>query len=516
MDWEPGDEQYSDRPVVVTDKMRLSTLIRVAYLGARLELSEQIRERVVACRRHLESALSQGVAVYGANTGVGALCSVKVAPEQARELSRNVILSHACGVGEPLPPRLARAILVAAVLNFSRGLAGVRIELVDALLRLLNEDLTPYIPAQGSVGSLTHMAHVGLTLLGQGEAFIGEELVSAEVGLRRIGMEPIEFAALEGLALVNGTPSVVGIGTVAIHDAFYLSRWADVSASMALEALQGNPSAFDPRVHAARPHPGQMKVASNILRLVKGSEILYGGPRTKLQDGLSLRTIPQVHGACRDSIARASEVVGVELNSATSNPLIFGNEEEVEVLAACNAHGEPMAQCLDVMTAAVAELGNISERRTDRLLNAHVSGLPPFLAAPGGLHSGLMIAQYVSAYLVAENKILSHPVSVDSIPMSAMQEDHVTMGTLAALNAHRVVRNVQRVIAIELLVAAQGLEFRRPAAPGVGVKATYEAIRQFIEPLEGDRLLSTDIERLFEFVRRGAWLDQLENLVGAL
>ena len=515
--WQPGDEQYSDRNVELSEEsFRLSSLIRVAYHQADLRLSDSVAKRVRDGRTHFEAALAAGTPIYGSNTGVGALSELSIAPEDSIRLSRNIVVSHACGVGDPLPAQLVRAIMVAQVCNFGRGHSGVRLELVERILALLNSELTPYVPSRGSVGSLTHMAHVGLTLLGLGQAYWKNEVVPASEGLRLAGLEPIVLEAGEGLAMVSGTSSIVGIGAVAIHDAYYLARWADLAGSMSLEALRGNPAALDPRVHAARPHQGQSRVAANILKLVAGSELLYGEHSRNLQDGLSLRTIPQVHGACRDVIGRAADIVTTELNSATSNPLVFESDGQVDVVSACNSHGEPMAQCLDAMTAAVAELGNISERRTDRTLNAHVSRLPAFLAPPGGLHCGLMIVQYVSAYLVAENKVLAHPVSVDSIPMSAFQEDHVVMGTLAAINAHRVVRNAQRVIAAELLAAAQGLEIHKPRKAGAGVAATLEAIRTFIEPLEEDRILSEDLERLYEFVRRGAWLDQLQEIVGEL
>lgn len=474
-----------------------------------LVLGEPVREKIATSRRTLEHLLARGDRIYGTTTGVGGLSHLDVPPERQADLSRNIILSHACGVGPRLSDPLVRAIMFGAVMNLSQGYSGVRLELVERLVELLNRGVVPCVPSQGSVGSLTHMAHVGLALMGQGQARLGERVLPAAEALAEVGLEPFEMAAGEGLSMVSGTPSIVGIGGLAVLKARRLLRWADLAAAMSYEALQGNPGAFDERVHWVRPHPGQMAVASNLRRLTAGSQLLG---THRLQDCLSLRTTPQVHGACRETVHRAAETLQRELNSATDNPLIF----EEGAVSACNAHGEPMAQCLDVCTTALAELGNIAERRTDRMLNYHVSGLPPFLCGGGGLNSGLMIPHYVSAYLVAENKILAHPVSVDSIPMSAFQEDHVNMGTMSALMAYRVATNVERILAVELLSAAHALEHLRPLVPGAAVAATVGRIWEEVRPVTEDRALSADIQKLADFVGGSDWIEQLERDVGAL
>ncbi|MGE0490031.1 MAG: histidine ammonia-lyase [Vulcanimicrobiota bacterium] len=487
--------------------LTLDDLAAVAASEVQVSLGEYRRHRLEESRQNLLDLLAQGVPIYGTSTGVGGLSEVRLAPEDYPRLSRNIILSHACGVGEPLSVEVVRAILFAAAVNLSLGFSGVRVVLVERLLEFLNRGLAPVMPAQGSIGSLTHMASTGLVLMGEGKADYRGALFSGGEALAMAGLVPLELAEGEGLSLISGTPSIVGIGGLAVGRALQVARLADLAAACSFEALRGNPSAFDERVHAVRPHPGQVKVARNLRQLTAGSALL---DTARLQDCLSLRTTPQVHGSSRQTIERAAQTFNIELNSATDNPLIFPGR----ALSACNAHGEPMAQCLDGVTAALSELGNISERRIDRMLNYHVSGMPPFLVTQSGLNSGLMMPQYVAAYLVAENKILSHPVSVDSIPMSAFQEDHVNMGTMSALMALRVVINVEKIFAIELLTAAQGLRFRVPLAPGVAAALASQKVWETVPPVDEDRALGEEIERLASVLSQRRWLDEVEAACG--
>lgn len=494
------------KALIIDDQpLTLQDLTSIASDHRHVTLGESRRQRVEVCRGHLLDLLEAGHPIYGTTTGVGGLSTVKLAPHQYRALSANIVRSHACGVGDPLSREVSRAILFATAVNLGQGYSGVRVKLIEALIDLLNCGITPIMPNQGSIGSLTHMAAAGLVLMGEGRAEYQGAVVSGAEALKLAGLAPLELAEGEGLSLISGTPSIVGIGGLAVGRAQQILRLSDLTAAASFEALRGNASAFDERVHAVRPHPGQIRVAANLRRLTAGSELLGGG---QLQDCLSLRTTPQVHGSSRQTIKRARDTLRIELNSATDNPLIFPGE----ALSACNAHGEPMAQCLDGVTAALSELGNISERRIDRMLNMHVSGLPPFLVDSSGLHSGLMMPQYVAAYLVAENKILSHPVCVDSIPMSAFQEDHVSMGTMAALMAFRVVVNVEKILAIEMLTAAQALRFREPLKPGKPVAAAAAKVWQTIDPIEHDRPLGEDIERLAEVLRQRSWLGEINAL----
>ncbi|MHB2018324.1 MAG: histidine ammonia-lyase [Candidatus Xenobia bacterium] len=493
--------------------MTLDDVVRVARRGEPLVLSSEAWERVARSRQVLEGLIAAGTRIYGVTTGVGDLAHTPVTVALASELSANIVMSHACGVGEPLLPEQARAIVTCAVYNFAQGHSGVRLELVSGLVDLLNHDVVPWIPGQGGMGSLTHMAHVGLVLMGMGEAWHAGRLMPGGEALQAAGLEPLTLREKEGLALVNGTVSKTGLGSLLLYDAERLARWADAIGAMSFEALCGIPVALDARIHAVRPHPGQNRSAASLRRLIEGSEIIARHEGERLQDPLSLRAMPQVHGACRDALARAIEVLNVELNSATDNPLVF---DEGAVLSGCNAHGEPLALVFDQAAVAIAELAAISERRTDRLVNRHVSGLPPFLVTESGVSCGFMIPQYVAASLVAENKVLCHPISVDSIPTTAFQEDHWSMGTPGVLKAGRVLQNAQKVLAIELVTAAQALEFHRPHRPGAGTRVLYEMVREAIPAWQTDRVFYPDLHRAIKEVTSGNWLERLEAAVGSL
>ncbi len=492
----------------------MDQVVDVARHRHPLSVPPEVAQAVARSRRLLEGLIAGGTRMYGVTTGVGALSQTPVSPAQACRLSENIIMSHACGVGDPLSEEQVRAIMACAVANFGQGRSGVRPALVETLVAMLNAGVTPRVPRQGGMGSLTHMAHVGLVLFGLGEAWFGGRLVSGREAMTAAGIALLPLAEKEGLSLVNGTVSKTGLASLILYDARRLACWADVAGAASFEALRGVPAAFDPRIHEARPHPGQVRVARNLLALTRESELLDQGQR--LQDALSLRAMPQVHGACRDQIEHAVTVVTRELNAATDNPLLFEEAGGPGVaLSGCNAHGEPIALVLDSVCVALTELSSISERRTDRLVNHHVSGLPPFLVRGSGLSSGFMIPQYVSASLVAENKVLSHPISVDSIPTTALQEDHWSMGTPGALKAHQVLLNAWKVVAIELLTACQALEFR-PGRMGRGTRAAYEAVRSQVARWDEDRVFYPDLDAVIGGVTGEAWLRQVETAAGSL
>jgi histidine ammonia-lyase len=489
----------------------------VAVLGEEARLSPGAHERMRSARELLESI--QGEHTYGVNTGFGRFVSARIPDELAVELQVRLLRSHACGVGEPYPDDVVRAALLLRANTLAKGFSGARIETVELALACLNRGVLPVVPARGSVGAsgdLAPLAHLALPLVGEGEAWVdGERLEGAEA-LRRAGLEPITLATKEGLSLVNGTQFMSSMAALGVVRARRLARTADLACALSLEALQGSRTSFQAAVHRTRPLKGQRDAAANVWRLLEGSAIIESHRWCdKVQDAYSLRCAAQVHGACRDLLEYVEATVAVELNSATDNPLVL--LEEGEIVSNGNFHGQPLAFALDALSMAVAELASISERRTERLVNPSLSdGLPPFLVTEGGLNSGFMIPQYVAASLVSENKVLAHPASVDSIPTSAGQEDHVSMGNAAGLKALRVLDNAERALAIELLAGAQAVEFLAPLAPGQGVQATHDIVRSLSPRLVEDRSLSVDIERVASAIRSGQVVDAVEAEIGAL
>lgn len=502
--------------VIDGNQKTIENVVAVARNGSKVKLSEGIKEKISKCRLLVEKFVAEERVVYGITTGLGELCKVSVPANQLSKLSRNIIMSHACGMGDPLPNDQVRAIMFSAILNFSHGHSGVRIETVETLVNMLNHGVTPFVPSQGSVGYLTHMAHISLVMIGLGEASYNGQLYSGREAMEQAGIDTLRLEAKEGLSLVNGTVCMTGISALVIYDAVQLVKWADITGAMSFEALKGTKYAFDKRINDLRPYKGQSKVANNLLLLLEESEIVEKYKDYRVQDALSLRAMPQVHGACRDKIEHAQEIISIELNAATDNPLIFETEAGGISISACNAHGEPLAQTMDSLAIAVSALGNISERRIDRLVNPHVSELPAFLVENSGLNTGFMIPQYVAASLVAENKVLSHPISVDSIPMSAYQEDHVSMGTPAALKASQVVSNVQKVVSIELLTATQALEFHHPLQFGVGTSLIYKLVRKQIPAWTEDRVFYPDLQKTNKIVEESQWIDLVEQQIGML
>jgi histidine ammonia-lyase len=492
----------------------------VAVGGAAVALSDLGRERVNAARALVEEAAhGPQEHTYGINTGFGRFVNRTIPPELTDELQLRLLRSHACGVGEPYPDDVVRGAMLLRANALAKGYSGVRVETIELLLAVLGAGIVPHVPARGSVGAsgdLAPLAHLALPLVGEGAATLDGQTVDGRAALEAAGLQPIELAAKEGLSLINGTQFMTAMASLILMRALRLAEAADIACAMSLEALQGTPTSFHPAIHEARPHPGQGASAAHLRELLAGSAIVESHRWCdKVQDAYALRCAPQVHGASRDLLDYVEATVTVELNAATDNPLVL--REEGEIVSAGNFHGQPLAFALDSLALAVAELANISERRVERLVNPALSeGLPPFLVEEGGLNSGFMIPQYVAAALVSENKVLAHPASVDSIPTSAGQEDHVSMGNAAGLKALRVLDNVERALAIELLAGTQAIEFLAPLQPGAGVRAVHDAVRERSPRLTEDRSLSGDIELVAEAIRSGAIVAAAESEVGAL
>jgi histidine ammonia-lyase len=513
-------------PIIVGRPLTLEGLEAVARGGAPVTLDDEARARVARSRAAIDAVAARGDAaplVYGVNTGFGALSETRISAADIRSLQRNLVRSHATGVGPDLPTPEVRGMLLLRAQVLSLGYSGVRPELVELLLAMLNAGVHPRIPAQGSVGAsgdLAPLAHLALPMIGEGEARLGEgEAMAGGDAMRRAGLAPIVLEAKEGLALINGTQLMASLGTLALLDAERLARVADVAGAMSLEALEGSSRPFDERLHAIRPHPGQALVAANMRALLTDSEIMKSHESCgRVQDAYSLRCIPQVHGATRDALAWVRGVLEREVNAVTDNPSVLPREDGgAEVVSGGNFHGQPLALALDLAAIAVAELANISERRVEQLVNPALStGLTPFLAPASGLHSGFMIAQVTSAALVSENKVLCHPASVDSIPSSAGREDHVSMGSVSARKLQQVVANARHSLAIEILTAAAGLDQRAPLSPSRGVAAARACVREVVPPFTEDRPLYGDIARVAELVQSGALLRRTEQRVGPL
>jgi len=491
----------------------------VAVGEASVELDDSAREKLRAARTVVEDALRKDEPTYGVTTGFGRFVSTRIPEELAAELQLRLLRSHACGVGDEYPRDIVKAAMLMRANTLAKGYSGTRVEVVELLLECLARGIVPEVPSRGSVGAsgdLAPLAHLALPLVGEGRAWIEGELVAGADALARVGLEPVRLQAKEGLSLVNGTQFMGAFAALGVVRAKRLAKMADAACALTVDALQASRESFAARIHELRPLAGQAASAANIFALTEGSAIAESHRWCdRVQDAYSLRCAAQVHGAARDLLAYVEQTVSVELNAATDNPLVF--PEDGAVLSNGNFHGQPLAFALDAMAMAVSELASISERRTERLVNPALSdGLPAFLASNGGLNSGFMIPQYVAASLVSENKALSHPASVDSIPTSAGQEDHVSMGNAAGLKAWQVLANAERVVAIELLAGAQAVEFHAPLAPGVGSRAAHELVRSVSPRLRDDRPLGDDIEALAASIRDGSGLAAVEAGAGEL
>jgi histidine ammonia-lyase len=487
--------------------LTIDDVVEVARGGRRVALGAVALEAMTRSRAVIDRLLAESAVVYGVTTGFGKFADRVIPPQSLERLQHNLIVSHSVGVGEPLPADVVRGMMVLRVASLARGHSGIRPVTVQAMVDMLNADIVPYVPSRGSVGAsgdLAPLAHLALVLIGLGEAtFEGARMAGSEA-LRRAGLEPMRLAAKEGLALINGTQLMTACGCLLLADARNLLAVADIAGAMSLEAVRGTDRAFNAQVHAVRPHPGQIDAGAWLRELTADSEIMasHRHDSHKVQDPYSLRCMPQVHGASRDAVRYVESVLSIEVNSVTDNPLIF--PETDEIISCGNFHGQPLALALDFLGIALAELASISERRIEAMLDPVFSELPPFLTVHGGVESGFMVSQYTAAALVSENKVLAHPASVDSIPTSANQEDHVSMGATAALKAQQIARNVETVLGIELLCGCEGLDYRRPLRTGERLEAVHALIRTVVPHLDEDRVMYPDIEASTSLVRSGA------------
>lgn len=479
--------EWGDRP------LRWQDVAKVARGRATLTLSESARERIAQGRKIVNLIVSSGHVAYGVNTGLGALCNISLPEEQLGQLSRNTLLSHACGVGELLDEAQTRAIMCAAVANYSHGKSGISLAIVDQLLAFINQQITPQVPSQGSVGYLSHMAHIGLALMGVGDVLWRGEKVAAHQALTAAGLKPITPGAKEGLSLVNGTPCMTGMACLSLDDAQRLLDWADVTGAMSFEALRGQLVAFDAEILALKASPGIQKSGARLRELLADSPLLAESVGVRTQDALSLRSMPQVHGACRDQFDHARVQVETELNACTDNPLVLGTPENWRVVSQANPHGESVAMACDLLAIAMAEIGSMAERRLDRLVNPLVSGLPAFLVAKPGVNSGMMIAQYVAASLCGENKQLAQPAVLDNFVTSALQEDHLSLGTGSALKLQKLLANLHNIIGIEYLLAAQALDFHGEHKLAPGTRRSLALLRETVATWQDDRWLAPEI-----------------------
>ena len=483
------------------------TLEQLAAVSSRREhvtLAQESIKRIQRSRKTVEDILSSGRAVYGINTGFGKLVDVHIPPEELRQLQVNLVRSHCCGVGEPLDEPSTRAMMLLRANVLAKGFSGVRPVVAETLVQMLNAGIHPVIPSRGSVGAsgdLAPLAHLALGLIGEGNVSFNDNVVPAREAMQSAGIIPLQLEAKEGLALINGTQAMSALGSLAVLEVEALVHRANTVAAMTLEALRGSYRPFDERIHAVRPHSGQIRVAAEMLGLLQESEVAKSHENCgRVQDAYSLRCIPQVHGAVLDVVGHVRKVLETEINSGTDNPLVFPDTDDV--ISGGNFHGEPIAMALDYLAIATAELASISERRIERLINADLSdGLPPFLIDNPGTNSGFMIAQVTAVALVAENKVLAHPASVDSLPTSGNREDHVSMGMTSAIKLQQVVENVNTVIAIEALCAAQGLDFLLPLKPGKGSLIAYQKMRETIPHIKQDTILSEYIAKACRAIR---------------
>ncbi|TLZ45529.1 MAG: histidine ammonia-lyase [Methanobacteriota archaeon] len=495
----------------------LEDVIHVARGGEPVRLAPAAAKRVDASRRALEKVVTKGRLAYGIKTGFGELANVAISDADVRALQLNLLRSHAIGQGPPLRREEVRAAILLRANTLAMGYSGVRRIVVTRLLDFLNRGVHPVIPSRGSLGAsgdLAPLAHLGLVLVGEGEAEVGGRVLPGPEALANAKLVPLVLQSKEGIAIINGTSVMAGVGALVVKDGLRLLKDAQVAASMSFEALRGSPRPFEDRLVSLKPQPGAREVAANLRRLLRGSEIIpsHKGPH-KVQDPYTLRCLPQVLGAVQAALDQAAESVRIEMNAATDNPLIFPEGTSV---SGGNFHAQALAMALDHVALAMAVLAGFSERRIARLVDTRLSELPPFLTQKSGLNSGMMIVQYVAAGYASDNKVLAHPASADSIPTSANQEDFVPMGMAAALKARQSLENAARVVALEVLAAAQGLEFLKPLRPGIGPRAAHAFVRTKVPPLEDDRSLAADADRILEWMATGQFLGAVEGVAGRL
>lgn len=507
---------------VLLDGSRLNIRLAKEIVDNNLAIgiNTKAEKNIKRSRAVIEKWIASGEIIYGVTTGFGEFKDVRIPPKDIEKLQHNLIISHSAGVGEPLPKNIVRLMLLLRINSLAKGFSGVRLELVNHLVKIFNLRIVPYIPSQGSVGSsgdLAPLAHLASFVIGEGYAYYGNEVLQSRRVLSKHGLKPFRLTAKEGLAMINGTQMMTAFAVEILNRSVRLSKLADISGALSIEALRGSDNAFKDALQKVRPHKGQINTAANLRKLLKKSEIRNSHIDCgKVQDAYSLRCMPQVHGAVKDTIDHAVKVVETEVNSATDNPLIFA--ETNEHIEGGNFHGEPVAFVMDFLKIALSELGNISERRTARLVDGSLSGLPRFLTpqSHAGLNSGLMIAQYTAASLVSENKVLCHPASVDSIPTSANQEDHNSLGSIAARNCFQVLNNTEKILAIEMLCSCQGIDFLKPLKCGTGTGAAYSMIRRSVKHITDDIYTNDYIQQVCDVIYSSEFVRMVESKCGKL
>jgi len=499
------------------NSLTIEDVVNVARNNFKVELSQIAKENVMKSRKLVDKFVEEEKIVYGITTGFGKFSDVVISKDEARKLQRNLIISHSCGVGEPLDEEIARATMLLRANALSKGFSGIKLETLNTLIEMINKGVHPIIPEKGSLGAsgdLAPLSHMVLVLMGEGEAIYNGVRMSGKDAMLKAGIESVELTSKEGLALINGTQVMTAIGALTVYDAINLSKMADVAASLTIEALNGIVTAYDEKVHNVRPHKGQINTAKNLLRILENSEMTTEQGEKRVQDAYVLRCLPQIHGASKDAIEYVKEKVNIEINSATDNPLIF--EKFEQVISGGNFHGQPMALSFDFLGIALSELANVSERRLERLVNPALSGLPGFLVEKGGLNSGFMIVQYSAASLVSENKVLAHPASVDSIPSSANQEDHVSMGTIAARKARSILENARKVIAMEIFAACQAIDLSDKKELGKGTKVAYDKVRKVVKKIDDDKIMYVEMNKCEELIKSNVILNEIEKEIQIL
>ncbi|MCR2043076.1 histidine ammonia-lyase [Anaerosalibacter massiliensis] len=511
-----GDDSVN-KVVIDGNNLTIEDFVNVARKGYKVELSKKAIENVEKSRNTVDKFVDEEKVVYGITTGFGMFSNVVISKDETKMLQKNLIVSHSCGVGKALDEEIIRGVMLLRANALSKGFSGIRLSTLNTLIEMLNKKVHPIIPEKGSLGAsgdLAPLSHMVLVMLGEGEAYYKGEIIEGRKAMELAGIPTVELTSKEGLALINGTQVMTSIGTLVLYDSINLSKMADIASSLTIEALNGIVTAYDEKVHKVRPHSGQINTAKNLLQLLKGSNMTTTQGEIRVQDAYSLRCIPQIHGASKDAIEYVKEKVGIEINSATDNPLIFSEMEEV--ISGGNFHGQPMALSFDFLGIALAELANVSERRIERLVNPALSDLPAFLVEKGGLNSGFMIVQYSAASLVSENKVLAHPASVDSIPSSANQEDHVSMGTIAARKARTILDNTRKVIAMEILTACQAIDLRGNSGLGIGSNIVYNIVRENTSKIIDDIIMYKEINKCEELIKSNIILDKIEEKLGEL
>lgn len=504
-----------EKVIITGEDLTIEQVAAVARHGAEVLLSDECREKVLTSRKVVDELVAEKKVVYGITTGFGKFSDVVISTEECKDLQKNLIITHSVGAGEPFPIDVSRAMLLLRINNLAKGFSGIRPETLDTMIEMLNRGVAPWIPQQGSLGAsgdLAPLSHMILVMLGLGRAYYQGELMNGKAAMDQAGIPVVELSAKEGLALINGTQAMTAAGSLALYDAIQLLKIADIADALNFEAQNGVMDALEDRCHLVRKHRGQLETARNLRKLLHGSRNVSRQGEIRVQDAYSLRCSPQIHGASKDAVEYVHNKVDIEINSVTDNPIIF--PEDRAGISGGNFHGQPMALAFDFLKIAESELANVSERRIERLVNPAYSGLPAFLTTKGGVCSGFMIVQYSAAALVSENKVLAHPASVDSIPSSAGQEDHVSMGTIAARQAAEIGKNVRRVLAMELMVACQGIDLRGNKGLGKGTQAAYDLIREKVATLDYDRELYPDIEACEALIKDGSLIAAVEKALG--